>query len=748
MPRASRVFRIFVSSTFADLKAERNALQREVYPKLQALCAGHGARFQAIDLRWGVSDEAGLDQQTMKICLAEIARCQATTRRPNFMILLGDRYGWRPAPAEIPAAEFAQIHEQIAAAAGGGDRSAADDLALLDQWYVRDDNAVPPAYMLQPRDPAGPLADYEVWYPVEQRLRGALRRVLDQIELSAEARLRYIASATEQEIAAGVFAAPDAGERVCCFTRHVDGLPADAGEFRDLEDGGRLDEEAAALLSDLKTRLRKVLGDNVVEYRAQWTGQGIGETHLAQLCADVEERLSTLILQEIARLDAEEAADEELAVCAFADEKARHFTGRAAELTRIAEYIDAGGDRPLVVCGASGSGKSSLMARALQLTAEADPDAVVLGRFIGATAGSSDVRNLLESLSRATARRYGAQEPAAHGFDELVQDLPAKLGLAAAEGRPRLVIFLDALDQLADTNHALSLTWLPDCLPDNVRLIVSTMPGPCMEVLRHRLAAGDFVELRHMPPAEAGELLDRWLAGAARTLQPRQREQVLAGFAGCPYPLYLELVFGEARLWRSTEVGTPPASDVRGVIRSLFERLARDANHGKMLVSRSLGYLAAARYGLSEEEILGVLARDPTFFDHFKAHAHFELETDETGPADGIPVVVWSRLYYDLEPYLTERDEEGARVLAFYHRQLREVAAQEYLLEPAEAADDADGVASAAELSAAGLERHRMLAHYFRERADPAGDGSWTASRCAVSANCRIISPRAICGTI
>ncbi len=555
MPRASRVFRIFVSSTFADLKAERNALQRDVYPKLQALCAGHGARFQAIDLRWGVSDEAGLDQQTMKICLAEIARCQAATRRPNFMILLGDRYGWRPAPAEIPAAEFAQIHAQVAAAAEGGDQSAADDLALLDEWYVRDDNAVPPAYMLQPRDPGGPLADYEVWYPVEQRLRGALRRAADQMELSAEARLRYIASATEQEIAAGVFAVPDAGEHVCCFTRRIDGLPADAGEFRDLEDGGRLDEEAAALLHDLKARLQEKLGGNMVEYEAQWTGQGIGETHLAGLCADVEERLSALILQEIERLDAEEAADEELAVRAFADEKARYFTGRAAELTRIAEYIAADGDRPLAVCGESGSGKSSLMARALQLAAEADPDAVVLGRFIGVTAGSSDVRNLLEGLSRAVARRYGAAEPAAHSFEELVQDFPSKLGLAAQEGRPKLVVFLDALDQLADTNNALSLTWLPDRLPDNVRLIVSTMPGPCLEALRRRLAARDFVELGHMPSAEAGELLDRWLAGAARTLQPRQREHVLAGFAGCPYPLYLELAFGEARLWRSTAAG-------------------------------------------------------------------------------------------------------------------------------------------------------------------------------------------------
>lgn len=55
-------------------------------------------RFQAIDLRWGVSEEEAADQSTMRICRAEIARCQAVTPRPNFVVLLGDRHGWRPLP--------------------------------------------------------------------------------------------------------------------------------------------------------------------------------------------------------------------------------------------------------------------------------------------------------------------------------------------------------------------------------------------------------------------------------------------------------------------------------------------------------------------------------------------------------------------------------------------------------------------------------------------------------------------------
>ena len=51
MPQPSRTFRVFVSSTFSDLKAERNALQERVFPRLRELCAAHGARFQAVDLR-------------------------------------------------------------------------------------------------------------------------------------------------------------------------------------------------------------------------------------------------------------------------------------------------------------------------------------------------------------------------------------------------------------------------------------------------------------------------------------------------------------------------------------------------------------------------------------------------------------------------------------------------------------------------------------------------------------------------
>jgi len=115
MTQSSRTFRIFVSSTFTDMKTERNALQEKVFRRLRDLATAHGCRFQAIDLRWGVLKEASLDQQPMKICLGEIERCQKISPCPNFIILLGNRYGWRPLTYEIDAGEFERILTVISA---------------------------------------------------------------------------------------------------------------------------------------------------------------------------------------------------------------------------------------------------------------------------------------------------------------------------------------------------------------------------------------------------------------------------------------------------------------------------------------------------------------------------------------------------------------------------------------------------------------------------------------------------------
>lgn len=57
MPRGLN-FRLFVSSTFSDFTAEREALQKNVFPQLADYCQKQCATFTAIDLRWGIAEEA------------------------------------------------------------------------------------------------------------------------------------------------------------------------------------------------------------------------------------------------------------------------------------------------------------------------------------------------------------------------------------------------------------------------------------------------------------------------------------------------------------------------------------------------------------------------------------------------------------------------------------------------------------------------------------------------------------------
>jgi hypothetical protein len=223
-PRRRPVIRVFVSSTFSDLKPERNALQAQVFPKLEQLCAQNGFQFQAIDLRWGVSSEAGLDHRTMRICFDELRRAQEISPRPNFLILLGNRYGWRPLPEEISVAEFQALERAAAQVASS---TAA---AVLREWYRRDDNAVPPAYLLQSRRQQLPDAkDYTQaapWNEIQAILWEIINRAqppeqlrgrFDAAALAEESPptiVRLQASATEQEIWHGALRVPDAREHV------------------------------------------------------------------------------------------------------------------------------------------------------------------------------------------------------------------------------------------------------------------------------------------------------------------------------------------------------------------------------------------------------------------------------------------------------------------------------------------------------------------------------------------------------
>lgn len=757
MAETIETFRVFVSSTFKDLGVERNILQEEVFPYLKEFCRSRGHRFQAIDLRWGISEEASLSQQAMNICLEEIERCRATTLRPNFIVLLGNHYGWLALPANLSGNEFEQIRARVSPEEGD----------LLATWYGKDENATRLQYYLRPRTDGGPYEKYEDWEPLEQHLHSIL--VKGVRGTSFEADPRFCASATEQEILAGAVGIGDPEGHAFAFIRELqppypDCATATKGdpvlEFLD-SDQAQPEERQQTPLGKLKAKLEAELP--VKTYQARWDTEAQRPTmdHLADLARDVREALKRAILAELehpspsparvrkpTRIEIDDVLDADgKAHRDFAEELCRIFVGREDSLTAIADYLAGRDPWPLVIAGAGGIGKSALLAEALRQAQHDHPESELMYRFIGATPGSSDGRSLLDGLSRELARRgYGGGETSVPtDYQQLSADFRERLE-AVGTGQT-LILLLDSLDQLPASQDARGLAWLPTLVPDGVRIVVSTRPGDTLDTMVRRGA--QVTELGPLKAADGKSLLRQWLTEVGRTLQPDQEREVLAKFkAAKGNPLYLRLAFQEARRWKSDQDPGNLATGVRGIIaKNTYGRLAEEDNHGHVLVSHALGYLTASRHGLSEDELLDVLSRDPDVYEwflHGARHVPFDLSRrateagvsgrlgqwlkdlragkrtprelrsflEDVVPKPGgprLPVVFWSRLAFDLRPYLTERTAEGTSLLGFYHRELGDVADASYL--------------AGRELS-----YHGKLADYFRPGLDGEDTPKWAVA--------------------
>ena len=61
--------RIFVSSTFNDMHAERDYLIQEVFPELRDWCEQRRIRMTDIDLRWGVTEKDSQENKRRKAVL-------------------------------------------------------------------------------------------------------------------------------------------------------------------------------------------------------------------------------------------------------------------------------------------------------------------------------------------------------------------------------------------------------------------------------------------------------------------------------------------------------------------------------------------------------------------------------------------------------------------------------------------------------------------------------------------------------
>lgn len=653
----NKTFRVFVSSTFSDLIEERNMLQSIVLPKLQHLCHQYGCKFQFIDLRWGISEEAALNNKTMEICLDEITRCQYISPRPNFIILLGERYGWKPLPYQIPSDDFLKINAILNKASR----------ETINKWYKEDRNAVPSVFDLQPR--AGKYIDRLTWTKEEEIIHSILNSAIDELDIKDKNGINYIASATEQEIIKGALTDSLSKEHTFCFIRYIQDYSLDEKKAK-----GFVDKyDYINKLSQVKDRIkRKLLKQNVYEYETQWQDENLRQLYLNKLCEDVYNSLSSIIIKEIKSMDNIDIVHNEIDIHKqHSNELTQFFVGREQVLLEIKGYLMSISKCPLVISGISGSGKSSVLAMVYKLIMSKESNKSTIIRFGTLTPEASQLNHLINGICSEVIQYYNIREKFRVISIHKLTEYFLKCLSYASQDKP-IIIFIDAFDQLIDMDHISSLNWLPVELPEHVKMIISIGNNSVSKVEK-RIPKLNIIELTPMSTTEGKEMITNWLNSVSRTLQPNQFDAVMKAFENNGSPLYLRLLFEKVYHWKSYSSHKSFSENITGLMNEFLEYISDDMNHGEILVSKCLSLIAVSNDGLTENELTELLLTDQELYNNFLEKSY------HIPPSNKLPMVLWSRLYFELKPYLSERYVNGSPLINFKYSQTKQCVEEKYI---------------------------------------------------------------------
>ncbi len=406
-------------------------------------------------------------------------------------------------------------------------------------------------------------------------------------------------------------------------------------------------------LYDLKQTIRKKADQKMLRLRENFTSPSmLGQWVLEDLWQIIEQVFP--YVKPSTEMDKEFWLQE-----AFAQNRKKIYICRENDLKVLDDHAQGKG-KPLVLVGDSGSGKSTLIANWCLKFQQNHPEIPTLVHYIGSTSDSIDLIAMLRRIMETIRQRIEPEtDPSTLpiALDKVLEAFPVWLGKASANGR--WVIVLDGLNQLEVDEHGFDLKWLPVFIPANIRLIITTLPGPFADSLQAR--SWQTFHINPMNPSERNKFISSYLAYFGKSLSKKNREQIAHADAS-KNPLYLRTLLEELRIFGQHDQLNEyiqyylEAKSVKDLFEKVLRRLEKDFEQKegcRKMVQRALSYIWASRKGISETELLALLG-------------------DGNQP---LPQIYWSPLYLALEESLMKK----TGLLNFFHNFLRQAVMNRYM---------------------------------------------------------------------
>ncbi|XP_033119618.1 NACHT and WD repeat domain-containing protein 2-like isoform X2 [Anneissia japonica] len=660
-----RMIRMFISAVAVDSDLERSIFWNNIYPTLRSHCSEVGYEFLAIDPNEGTWDNLIHDKNTHDICSSVIRECQAKSTGPNFLLFLNQKHDRCICPLKIRSTAFDRLQKKVDE----------EQKALINRYYYDDTNAIPQVHILQP--PHESCEDYANWPATKERICSIMRSCWGKEEKDI-----YMASDIEMEVSDGIFSPTSIKEGMVWVHRVLDDIDSTdnvAWKYLDLVgDSKEPDEHSQEQLSQLTRRLaEQVIESHFIKLRVPWKEGGLSpETHKDHE-QYVEALKSTLLKQLLEIIDKsiaeKQRIDEEMQVkkisnrlfeeiqhhIFIAQRHCKNFVGQGDILEDLKNHLTSDSKQVLLLHGASGSGKSALAAKIAKVC-QRDPMACVL-RFVGASAASSNLNSVLQSVCEQLAHIYQEHVSIAYkGADKLGNVLSQLLKKVSPE-RPVLII-LDGLERFD-----LDISWLPTTLPSHVKLLLTcTSSTQTYDKIKSHLGKQvTELDIPGLDEKTMKNLIERRLHSKGRTLNDEQFTFLSNKFEKQPLPLFLHMACYEASRWHSftpsNELKLQASPKAQG--EAMFESLEK--RYGRTLVSCAMGHFCAARYGLSNVEMNDILSSNSTLLK--------DLKTER------LPTLLWETILFELEPFIQTNINNSICLRQFCYPVILETAKKRYL---------------------------------------------------------------------
>ncbi len=639
MASAWQTVRVFISSTFRDMHAERDWLVKRVFPALRAELEPYRVHLVDIDLRWGVTEGQAESGGALDVCLDQIDEC-----RPFFLGLLGERYGY--VPEDTP--------EHVTNKYGWIQHTTKKSITELEMLYgVLRDVEMYPDSLFCFRNPA--VAD-----PIPEPLRSDFCSEDDGLAKKLNELKQAIRDAGLPVPPLENYSPRYTGVRFNWRLAQMELNTEERQALQGVASDGFIEAEKYKQLDDHQCELVNRFG--TVDLQGL---EGFGK-HIHQwLLHSIRTRFELPDQPPSAKLaETDPLAEERDYHERFIESRLRVFIGREEVQQQLMDYVTSDSIESCLVTAPSGSGKSATLAKiARSLQSQVDnqqSNVVLIPHFVGASPTSTSQRQMLRRFCLLMKDEFGFDDEVPQDVSELAQRF--RDFLARVPEDCRAVLIIDALNQLDETDNAQSLYWLPWELPPHVKIITSCISDADREepvlqafALRpHRL-----LDLPSLTDVERRDIIRAVPSLSAKTLDDNQVNLLLANPA-TRNPLYLLVALEELRGFGSYEqlnhkIGSFPqeGDTLTTLYRQVIERLVEEFDCE--VVKNVLTLLASARRGLSERELLDLVeGADVRIHD---------------SQSDLFPVL------RQLRVYLQPRGE----LLDFFHRNLFKAVGEHYL---------------------------------------------------------------------